>query len=61
MAMSEIITKSGMGWLPAVFLQGGKEYGWLPYNDVLKGVAIDWLTLLKGEWVDTGQFRLQPD
>ncbi len=33
---------------------GDKGYGWLPYDYVLKGLAIDWWTLLKGEWVDTG-------
>ena len=37
---------------------GDNGYGWLPYDYVLKGLAIDWWTLLKGEWVDTGQFRL---
>lgn len=37
---------------------GDKGYGWLPYEYVLTGLAIDWWTLLKSEWVDTGQFRL---
>lgn len=41
----------GTGW-------GDKGYGWLPYDYVLKGLAIDWWTLLKNEWVDTGQFKL---
>ncbi|MBW2063345.1 MAG: cysteine protease [Deltaproteobacteria bacterium] len=41
----------GTGW-------GEKGYGWLPYEYVLSGLAIDWWTLLKGEWVDTGQFKL---
>ena len=39
----------GTGW-------GDKGYGWLPYEYVLKGLAIDWWTLLKAEWVDTKKF-----
>jgi len=41
----------GTGW-------GEKGYGWLPYEYVLKGQAIDWWSLLKNEWVDTGEFGL---
>jgi len=37
---------------------GEKGYGWLPYGYVMKGLAIDWWTLLKSEWVETGQFGL---
>ncbi|MCP8322871.1 MAG: hypothetical protein L6N96_01650 [Candidatus Methylarchaceae archaeon HK02M2] len=37
---------------------GEKGYGWLPYDYVLTGLAIDWWTLLKKEWVDTEQFEL---
>ncbi|MEN6553294.1 MAG: C1 family peptidase [Methanobacterium sp.] len=37
---------------------GEKGYGWLPYDYVLKGIATDWWTLLKNEWVDTGEFGL---
>jgi len=33
-------------------------YGWLPYQYVLQGLATDWWSLLKNEWVDTGQFRV---
>ena len=36
--------------------EGG--YGWLPYEYVLQGMAVDWWTLLKSEWVATGQFEL---
>ncbi len=36
---------------------GEAGYGWLPYEYVLKGLAVDWWSLLKNEWVDTGQFR----
>lgn len=41
----------GTGW-------GSGGYGWLPYDYVLKGLAVDWWTLLKNEWVDTGVFKL---
>ncbi len=36
--------------------EGG--YGWLPYEYVLRGLAEDWWTIIKGEWVDTGKFGL---
>ncbi len=41
----------GTGW-------GDQGYGWLPYEYVLKGLATDWWTLLKNEWIDTGKFGL---
>jgi C1A family cysteine protease len=41
----------GTGW-------GDKGYGWLPYDYVLKGLAVDWWSLCKNEWIDTGQFKL---
>lgn len=41
----------GTGW-------GEQGYGWLPYEYVLQGLAIDWWTLLKNEWIDTGHFQL---
>ena len=41
----------GTGW-------GDKGYGWLPYEYVLKGLAVDWWSLLKNEWVDTKKFGL---
>lgn len=37
---------------------GDKGYGWLPYDYVTKGLARDWWSLLKNEWVDTGKFAL---
>jgi len=40
----------GTGW-------GMAGYGWLPYEYVLKGLATDWWSLIKGEWVDTGAFK----
>lgn len=37
---------------------GNKGYGWLPYEFVLKGIADDWWTMIKGEWVETKQFGI---
>ncbi len=39
----------GTGW-------GSAGYGWLPYEYVLSGLAIDWWALLKNEWIDTKNF-----
>ena len=36
---------------------GEEGYGWLPYEYVLKGLAVDWWSLLKSEWIDTGKFE----
>lgn len=41
----------GTGW-------GEQGYGWLPYEYVLRGLAVDWWSLIKNEWVDTDQFGL---
>lgn len=41
----------GTGW-------GTAGYGWLPYDYVLKGLAVDWWSLLKNGWVDTGNFKI---
>lgn len=40
----------GTGW-------GSSGYGWLPYDYVVKGLAVDWWSLLKNEWVETGNFK----
>ena len=37
---------------------GAAGYGWLPYEYVLKALAVDWWSLLKNEWVDTGNFKI---
>ncbi|TLU82857.1 MAG: cysteine protease [Chlorobium sp.] len=37
---------------------GDAGYGWLPYDYVLKGLALDWWSLLKNEWIDTGEFKV---
>ena len=36
---------------------GQDGYGWLPYEYVLQGLADDWWSLLKNEWVDSGNFK----
>jgi len=36
---------------------GDNGYGWLPYEYVLNGLAEDWWSLLKNEWVNTGNFK----
>jgi len=41
----------GTGW-------GDSGYGWLPYNYILKGLAVDWWSIVKQEWVDTKEFRM---
>jgi len=38
---------------------GSDGYGWLPYEYVLKGLAVDWWTLIQSQWVDTGNFKLE--
>lgn len=37
---------------------GDSGYGYLPYAYVLNGLAEDWWSLIKAEWVDTGHFGL---
>jgi C1A family cysteine protease len=37
---------------------GQKGYGWLPYDYVLKGLAQDWWSLAKMDWMETGAFGL---
>jgi len=41
----------GKGW-------GEKGYGWLPYDYVRKGLAEDFWSVLKKEWIDTGEFKI---
>jgi C1A family cysteine protease len=41
----------GAGW-------GEDGYGWLPYEYVRQGLAIDWWSLMKAEWVDSAVFGL---
>lgn len=36
---------------------GEDGYGWLPYEYVTNGLAIDWWSLLKNGWIDTGAFQ----
>ena len=37
---------------------GESGYGWLPYEYVLRGLAVDFWSILKQKWVDTGLFRV---
>lgn len=37
---------------------GDSGYGWLPYQYVLQGQAVDWWALIKHEYVDANQFGL---
>jgi C1A family cysteine protease len=39
----------GTGW-------GEQGYGWLPYEYAVTGLATDWWTLIKGDWVDSDLF-----
>jgi C1A family cysteine protease len=41
----------GQGW-------GEKGYGWLPYAYVEKGLAEDFWSVLKKDWIDTGEFKI---
>jgi len=41
----------GTGW-------GDHGYGWLPYDYVLKALAVDWWSLIQSGWVDTKNFGL---
>jgi len=37
---------------------GDSGYGYLPYDYVLSGLACDFWSVLKSEWVDTGKFTI---
>ena len=39
----------GTGW-------GEAGYGWLPYDYVTRGLAVDWWAMIKQSWIDTGNF-----
>ena len=41
----------GIGW-------GDSGYGWLPYDYIKSGLAVDWWSLIKKEWVDTKAFKI---
>jgi C1A family cysteine protease len=36
---------------------GDQGYGWLPYDYLLNGLAVDWWSVVKNEWIETGLFR----
>ena len=35
---------------------GSNGFGWLPYDYILNGLAVDWWTIMSAEWLDTNQF-----
>jgi C1A family cysteine protease len=35
---------------------GDKRYGWLPYKYVLEELAMDFWSMIKQDWVETGRF-----
>lgn len=35
---------------------GESGYGWLPYEYVLKGLADEWWSLIRSEWIGNGEF-----
>ena len=35
---------------------GEEGYGWIPYDYVLDGLALDFWSIIAAEWVDTQQF-----
>jgi C1A family cysteine protease len=39
-----------------LFRSGENGYGWLPYEYLTRGLAEDFWSILKKEWVDTGEF-----
>ena len=40
----------GTGW-------GQQGYGWLPYDYVLKGLAVDWWSLINADWPNLNAFN----
>jgi len=36
---------------------GDRGYGYLPYDYVLKRLAVDWWVLIKAEWLDQDPFK----
>jgi C1A family cysteine protease len=41
-------------WSPS---WGDRGYGYLPYEYILRGLAEDFWSLIKAEWIDTGKFQ----
>lgn len=37
---------------------GEKGYGWLPYEYLLAGLADEFWSLIKSEWIESGEFGL---
>jgi C1A family cysteine protease len=37
---------------------GENGYGWLPYEFIKRGLAIDWWSLIKQDWIETDVFKV---
>jgi len=46
----------GTQWAASCSIAPG--YGWLPYEYVLEGLAVDWWSLIRNEWVDSKDFGI---
>ena len=36
---------------------GEQGFGWLPYRYVMDGLTADWWSLVRYEWIETGEFQ----
>jgi C1A family cysteine protease len=37
--------------------RGDRGYGYLPYEHVLRRLAVDWWALIEAEWLDQDRFK----
>ena len=50
--------RSNTFWRFLPKLPSSASYGWLPYAYVQRGLAEDFWSVLKKEWIDTGEFKI---
>lgn len=56
---ASVTTKGALRILNSWSTEWGDEgFGWLPYEFVLRGRTQDYWTLVKSDWVDTGNFQI---